>query len=95
MVALLAVAKSPLERRGRDLLAAYRRVAKEGRYHAACFVTRPCLCPSTLGTLEALAHASVDLLAEDVALLARQATNEASRSHGINGDSVGTSTALN
>ena len=51
--------------------------------------------PCTLGTLEALTHASVDLLAEEVALLARQATNEASRSHGVNGDSVGTSTALN
>ena len=58
-----------------------RGVAKRGCYQAACFVTRPCLCPCTPGTLQALARASVDLLAEDLALLTRHATEEASRSH--------------
>ena len=54
-----------------------------GCYHGACFETCPCLCLRIPATLQALAHANVDLLAEEVALLA---------SHG---DSTGTSTALN
>ena len=44
---------------------------------------------------QALARTNVDLLAEEVALLACHATNESLLTHGSNGDSVGTSTALN
>ena len=50
-------------------------------YHPACLVANPCLRSRTHGTLQAFAHASVDQSAEDVALLARHATNEASSSH--------------
>ena len=71
------------------------RAAELWCYHGACFETCACLRSRTLGTLQALAHACVDLLAEEVALLASHATTEASRSHDINGDSAGTSTALN
>ena len=63
----------------RDSLRSPMRVDRQG--HAACFVTRPCVCPRSPGTLQALAHASVDLLAEEVALLARHATKEAGCSH--------------
>ena len=57
-------------RAGRWRASSWLRHWKRGRYRAACFVTRPCLCPRTPGTLQALAHASVDLPAEEVALLA-------------------------